>query len=168
MTVQQQITATAQEQQVPPPARVPVVGAELVNPVSGSRTVFRATAASTGGAYVEVEQTYRPRSARPPLHLHPDQDEHFTVLRGRLRAVVDGVEQVLYVGDDLSVPRGTSHQMWADADEPTVVRWRTSPALRTDQMFCDLWAAAEQSDFQPDLLRAYQVTLDYGEEFRLC
>jgi mannose-6-phosphate isomerase-like protein (cupin superfamily) len=172
MTAQQQAwsagAVTPREQGPPPSARIPVVGAELVNPVSGSRTVFRATAASTGGAYVEVEQTYRPRSPRPPLHLHPNQDEHFTVLRGRLRAVVDGVQSELHSGDELVVPRGVPHRMWADAEEPTVTLWRTSPALRTDQLYCDLWAAAEQVDFQPDPLRAYQVTLAYGEEFQLC
>ena len=147
---------------------VPEVGAELANPVSGSRTVFRATAASTDGAYVEVEQTFRPHSPKPPLHLHPNQDEHFTVLQGRLHAIVGDVEQDLVAGDELDVPRGTPHQMWGAADEPTVVIWRTTPALRTDQFYCDLWLAAAETDFQPDVMRAYQVTLQYAEEFQLC
>ena len=99
----------------------PEVGAELVNPVSGTRTVFRATAESTGGAYCEVEATYPPHSAKPPLHLHPQQDEHFTIVSGRLHAVVGDEESDLDGGDVLEVPRGTSHQMWGAADEPTVV-----------------------------------------------
>jgi mannose-6-phosphate isomerase-like protein (cupin superfamily) len=147
--------------------RVPEVGAELVNPVTGSRTVFRATAASTDGAYVEVEQTYRPHSSKPPLHLHPHQDEHFTVLGGHLHAVVGGVESDLVAGDELEVPRGVAHQMWGAADEPTVIVWRTTPALRTDQFYCDLWSAAAETDFAPDVMRAYQVTLRYAEEFQL-
>jgi hypothetical protein len=49
-----------------------------------------------------------------------------------------------------------------------VVVWRTTPALRTDQLFCDLWSAAAANDFQPDPMRAYEVTLRYAEEFRLC
>ncbi|MGB8650827.1 MAG: cupin domain-containing protein [Mycobacteriales bacterium] len=146
----------------------PEVGAELVNPVSGTRTVFRATAASTGGAYVEVEATYPPHSGRPPLHLHPQQDEHFTVLSGHLHAVVGGVDRDLMAGDVVEVPRGTSHQMWGAADEPTVVVWRTTPALRTDQLFCDLWQVASDAGFQPDPARAYAVTLRYPEEFCLC
>jgi mannose-6-phosphate isomerase-like protein (cupin superfamily) len=146
----------------------PQVGTELVNPVTGTRTVFRATAASTGGAHVEVEQTFPPHSAPPPLHLHPHQDEHFTVLSGLLHAVVGGVERDLGPGAELDVPRGTSHQMWGAADTPTVVVWRTAPALRTDQLYCDLWSAAAATGFRPDLLRAYQVTLTYEEEFQLC
>lgn len=157
---------TTQDQQTR--RREPEVGIELVNPVAGSRTVFRATAASTDGAYVEVEQTFRPHSARPPLHLHPNQDEHFTVVSGRLHAIMDGVESDLLAGDQLEVPRGVGHQMWGAADEPTVVLWRTSPALRTDQFYCDLWSAAADTDFAPDVMRAYQVTLRYAEEFQLC
>jgi mannose-6-phosphate isomerase-like protein (cupin superfamily) len=146
----------------------PEVGTELVNPVSGTRTVFRATAASTDGGFVEVEQTYPPHSAKPPLHLHPSQAEHFTVRSGLLHAIVGGVEHDLGPGEVLEVPAGTPHQMWGDADEPTTTIWRTTPALRTDQFFCDLWQTAADNDFQPDLMKAYEVTLRYAEEFCLC
>lgn len=158
---------TQQEQQLVP-AMVPDVGTELVNPASGSRTVFRATAASTDGAFVEVEQTYRPHSAKPPLHQHPNQDEHFTVVGGRLHAEVGDRTHDLVAGDELAVPRGVPHQMWGDSDEPTVVIWRTTPALRTDQMYCDLWAVAASNDFVPDPRGSYQVVLRYAEEFQLC
>jgi mannose-6-phosphate isomerase-like protein (cupin superfamily) len=146
----------------------PEVGAELVNPVAQTRQVFRATAASTDGAYVEIETTYPPASAKPPLHLHPSQEERFTVLSGRLHAIVDGQERDVEAGQDLVVPPGTRHQMWAIADEPTQFIWRTTPALRTDQFFCDLWQAAADNDFEPDLLKAYEVTLRYPDEFCLC
>ncbi len=146
----------------------PQVGRVLENPVTGTRLVFRATATSTGGDHVEVEQTYPPHSAPPPLHLHPSQDEAFTVLTGSLHAVVGDVERDLLPGDRLDVPRGTPHRMWATADEPTTLLWRTSPALRTDQLFCDLWSAAAETDFVPDLMRLYEVTLRYAEEFQLC
>jgi mannose-6-phosphate isomerase-like protein (cupin superfamily) len=130
--------------------------------------VFRATGSSTGGAHVEVEATYPPHSAKPPLHLHPQQDEHFTVVGGRLHAVVGTAERDVEPGEVLEVPRGTPHQMWGDADEPTVVIWRTTPALRTDQLFCDLWQASADNGFQPDPMAAYKVTLDYPDEFCLC
>jgi uncharacterized cupin superfamily protein len=102
------------------------------------------------------------------MHLHPQQDEDFTVLSGLLHANVDGVESDLGPGDQLHVPRGAPHQMWGAADVPTVILWRTTPALRTDQFYCDLWSAAAETDFQPDLHRAFEVTLRYSEEFQLC
>lgn len=148
--------------------RAPEVGVELINPRAGTRTVFRATAASTQGAYVEVEQTYPPHSGKPPMHLHPGQDEHFTIVSGDLHAVVDGEERDLVAGNVLEVPLGAAHQMWATAETPTVVIWRTTPALRTDQFYCDLWQAAADNDFEPNVMAAYAVTQQYPDEFCLC
>jgi quercetin dioxygenase-like cupin family protein len=148
--------------------RTPEVGAELVNPVSGTRTVFRATGASTGGAHVEVEATYPPHSAVPPRHFHPGQAEHFTVLRGVFATLVDGVELELGPGDELDVPPGALHQMWGAAETETVVLWRTTPALRTDHFFCELWQTAADSDWQPDPMALLAVTQRYPDEFRLA
>lgn len=146
----------------------PEVGTELVNPVARTRTLFRATAASTDGAYVEIEATYPPDSAPPPMHQHPQQAERFEVLSGRLHAIVAGEERDIAQGDVLEVPAGVAHRMWATADTDTVFRWRTTPALRTDQLFCDLWQAAADNAFVPDPLKAYEVTLRYPDEFCLC
>lgn len=147
---------------------VPQVGTALANPATGTKTVFRATSASTRGAYVEVEHTYPAHSFSPPLHLHPHQDEHFSVMSGTLRALVGEVTHDLSAGKRIDVPRGTPHRMEATADEPTVVIWRTSPALRTDQLFCELWSAASEAQFLPDAIRAYQVILRYRDEVQLC
>ena len=148
--------------------RTPEVGAELVNPVSGTRTVFRATGASTGGDHVEVEATYPPGSAVPPRHFHPSQAEHFTVVRGAFATLVDGVERELAPGDELDVPPGALHQMWGAADTETVVLWRTTPALRTDCMHCELWQAAADADWRPDPRALLEVVLRYPDEFRLA
>jgi hypothetical protein len=63
---------------------IPDVGTELVNPKAGTRTVFTVTAQSTDGGYVEIDATYPPGAPAPPRHLHPSQEEHFTVLSGRM------------------------------------------------------------------------------------
>jgi quercetin dioxygenase-like cupin family protein len=108
----------------------PQVGLELVNPAAGTRVVFLATAESTKGAYLEIEATYPADSPPPPRHLHPSQDEQFTVLAGQLRATVGEQSHVISVGDELHVSKGTPHLMGAGEDG-AVMRWRTSPALRT-------------------------------------
>lgn len=145
----------------------PDVGTELVNPGAGTRTLFLATAASTAGEYVEVEVTYPPNSAPPPKHLHPSQEEHFTVLAGTMHAVSGEDERSLGVGDVLVVPPGTPHQMHA-GDAGARMRWRTSPALRTAEMFCALWEVARDNDWAPDGMQLFHVINGYGEEFRLC
>jgi mannose-6-phosphate isomerase-like protein (cupin superfamily) len=146
----------------------PAVGEELINPVAGTRTVFTATASSTNGAYVEVEATYPPHSGHPPMHRHPQQQERFVIVKGLLHAVVDEVAFDLGPGEVLEVPVGADHQMWGNADTPTVVVWRTSPALRTDQMYCDLWQAAADAAFRPTIESLAHVILRYPDEFCLC
>ncbi len=92
---------------------------------------------------LEVEGNYGPKGKPPPAHLHPDQDEHFEVLEGSLRTKVDGEERVLDEGDTLDIPRGTSHQMWNDGDDPARVRWETRPAGRTEEWFSAINALYE-------------------------
>jgi quercetin dioxygenase-like cupin family protein len=150
-----------------PPQTQPSVGLELVNPVAGTTTVFIATSESTGGAYVEIEITYPPNSAPPPRHLHPAQDELFTVLSGSLHATVGENPTDVTAGDELRVPAGTPHLMGA-GDRGAKMRWRTTPALRTDQMFCQLWEVARDNEWQPDLMQLFEVIQEYDAEFCLC
>jgi mannose-6-phosphate isomerase-like protein (cupin superfamily) len=144
----------------------PDIGTELANPKADTTTVFTATAESTGGAYVEIETTYPPHSAKPPLHLHPSQEEHFTVLAGEVHVVRGEEELTVRGGDTFVVAAGTPHQLWAGAAGATM-RWRTSPAQRTGEMFCALWEAARDNDWAPSPLRLFEVITDYPDEFHL-
>ena len=145
----------------------PEVGTELINPLSGTKTVFLATAESTGGAYVEIEATYPPNNTPPPLHKHPAQAEHFTVLAGGLDGVRDGEKFSIGTGDELTVEAGVPHLMGA-GDDGAVFRWRTSPALRTGELFCALWEVARGNDWKPDGMQLFGVLMEYDAEFCLC
>lgn len=111
-----------------------------------------------------VETEYGAAGMAPPAHLHPEQDEHFTILEGTVRAVVAGEERDVATGATLDVPRGTAHQMWNPHDAPARVRWETAPAGRTLSWFRALSAAMadpERADW-PKLLR------DHEDVFRLA
>lgn len=142
-------------------------GLELVNPVAGTRTLFTATARTTDGRHVEVEATYPAHSRRPPMHHHPSQTEYFTVLEGAMTVVRGDETFVAETGESFTVPPATPHQMWNDTDGDTVLRWRTEPALHTDDMFCALWAVAQEHDWAPDPLAVFQVVSRFPEEFQL-
>src|SRR4051794_12410065 len=85
----------------------PEVGTELVNPVAGTKTVFLATAESTGGEHVEIEATYPPNSTRPARHLHPTQTEHFAVLAGSLEVRRGNEAFTAGVGDESASSRAS-------------------------------------------------------------
>jgi quercetin dioxygenase-like cupin family protein len=96
------------------------------------RLEFVRTSEDTGGELLEMQATYEPGSAEPLEHLHPQQDEHFEVVAGRIRARVEGEDQTLAAGETLDVPRHTVHAMWNDGDTEARVIWQTRPALRTE------------------------------------
>lgn len=118
-------------------------GDELVNPVTGLRTVFRQTARETTGELLQVEWIGEPGWTTGPDHLHPRQEERFEVLAGRLGSRVGGVERVLTAGDAIVAPAGAPHAVWnASGDERVRTLVEFWPALRTEIAFETLAALA--------------------------
>ena len=104
---------------------------------------FVRTGTETEGELLEMEATYSGVGGMPPLHLHPSQAEHFEILEGRMRAIVDGEERVYATGDAFDVPAGTPHQM--GAEEPTRMRWEVRPAMRSAEFFERLYGDGPDS-----------------------
>ena len=110
-------------------------GDELVNPVTGLRTVFRKTAEDTDGELLRVDWIGSPNWSTGPDHVHPLQEERFEVLSGRLGLRVDGIERVLGEGETITAPAGSPHAAWnaGDGEVHALVDFR--PALRTETAF---------------------------------
>jgi quercetin dioxygenase-like cupin family protein len=80
----------------------------------------------------------------PPMHLHPSQDERFTVEEGAVNAIVDGEERRYEQGESFDVPAGTPHTMASDGGAR--FRWEVRPALRTAEFFERLHGGAAAED----------------------
>jgi quercetin dioxygenase-like cupin family protein len=93
-----------------------------------------------------MEAAYDGNGQMPPEHFHPSQEERFTVLEGRMRAIVDGEEVVHEQGTTFDVPAGTRHQMAAEGG-PARVRWEVRPALRTADFFETLYSGKADENF---------------------
>jgi quercetin dioxygenase-like cupin family protein len=117
-----------------------------------------------------VEVRYAASPDRPPLHLHPEQDERFEVLDGALHVAVEGTERVLGPGETLDVPRGTAHRMWAPEGEVRA-RWETAPAGRTGEWFRRLDALHREGrvgrNGMPGPLAFATLLTEYRDVFRL-
>jgi quercetin dioxygenase-like cupin family protein len=110
-------------------------GAELVNPATGLRTVFRETAATTDGALLQVDWIGEPRWTTGPDHVHPHQEQRFEVLSGTLALRVDGVERSHGAGGVIVVPAGIPHRAWNAGHGEVHVLVDFRPALRTETAF---------------------------------
>jgi mannose-6-phosphate isomerase-like protein (cupin superfamily) len=139
---------------------------DATNPTHEDRTGrvwYLQTAQSSNGAVHEQRVEYVPGSPFPPSHLHPAQDEHFEVERGRMLFVVDGAEHIVRAGQTLDIPRGTAHRARnASRTEAAVVRWETRPALRTTEFFT---TAAQLGDGM-GLLDAGLLASEFRDVFR--
>ncbi len=63
---------------------------EIHNPVSGERIVIRESGAQTGGELLSFDLHLPPGAHVPASHVHPAQEERFTVVAGRMRFRLGG------------------------------------------------------------------------------
>ncbi len=148
-------------------------GDELVNRVTGLRTIFRKTAKETNGELLQVDWIGDPGWSAGPRHVHPYQEERFTVLSGTLASHVDGVERVHEEGEVVVAPAGSIHTVWnAGGDEVhALVEFR--PALRSEvvlETFAGLArdGKTNRAGVPRNLLRLALIVRDYEDEIYLA
>ena len=87
-------------------------GDEMVNEVTGLRTIFRKTAADTDGELLQVDWIGSPGWSAGPKHVHRKQLERFEVISGTLGVHVDGAERVYGPGEVAEAAAGAVHTAW--------------------------------------------------------
>jgi len=75
----------------------------------GSAMFFKATRASTNGAFSFMERTLPPGGRKPPPHIHTDCEEAFYVLDGEIEFSLGAETVVGRPGSFVHVPGGVSH-----------------------------------------------------------
>lgn len=136
---------------------------------------FRSTATDSEGAFVEVEAEYDPmRDVRPPVHRHPRQDEHFEVISGTMSFLVAGTLHEVGPDETIDISRNTLHTVWNNGSERVRFRWRTTPALKTEDMYVTLWGLTAAGRMgrhgqpRPPFLQSACLMFGYRNEYRLA
>jgi uncharacterized cupin superfamily protein len=75
----------------------------------GSTMFFKATHASTNGAFSLMERTLPPGGSKPPAHIHTNCEEAFYVLDGEIEFFLDNDTVRGRPGSFVLVPGGVSH-----------------------------------------------------------
>ncbi|WP_163513388.1 cupin domain-containing protein [Fodinicola acaciae] len=101
----------------------------IENPATGERIVIRRTAADTGGSLLSWELFLAPGGHVPSGHTHPEQDERFVVLAGRMRFRLGRRTVVAGPGEVVRVPPGVAHSFSNPGSETAHVLVETRPAL---------------------------------------
>jgi quercetin dioxygenase-like cupin family protein len=83
-----------------------------VSTAGGERITFRETAAGSCGEAVVVEGVLVPGGRGLPAHVHPEQEERFQVIYGRLGFRVGRRRLFVGPGERLTIPAGVAHGYW--------------------------------------------------------
>ena len=132
----------------------------------------RLTVVESTPEMLRLEASYAAEGNPPPAHWHPDADEHFEVLEGEMRVVVDGEERGLNRGDTLDIPRRAVHQMWNPAAAPARVSWEVRSPGRTEDWFRTIDRLYREGPIGdnglPPLDRLIEAVNEYSHVFRLA
>jgi quercetin dioxygenase-like cupin family protein len=110
-------------------------GPVIDNPVTGERIVIRRGAAETGGELLEIDLFLTADGHVPAAHVHPFQEERFTVVRGRMKFRAGLRTVVAGPGQTVAVPPGTIHRFQNAGDEEAHAVVEVRPALRMEELF---------------------------------
>jgi quercetin dioxygenase-like cupin family protein len=122
--------------------------------VSGERILIRP---GQSGDVLVWELFLAPGGRVPSSHAHPEQEERFTVLAGRLRLRTGATARTVGPGQTATIPPGTVHAFANRTAEPVHVLVETKPAL---DMVALLETAAAMAREQHDAGRALPRLVD--------
>jgi quercetin dioxygenase-like cupin family protein len=135
----------------------------IENPASGERIVVRQSAAETGGELLAFDLFLAPGGRVPSSHVHPEQEECFTVLEGRMRFRIGLRSRLVGPGETVRVRPGAVHAFANVGRGRAHLLVEVRPALNTEEM---LGAAA---GLDRPLQRPLQLALflrEFGREVR--
>jgi uncharacterized protein YndB with AHSA1/START domain/mannose-6-phosphate isomerase-like protein (cupin superfamily) len=138
--------------------------AVLDMPALGVHVELRRTAADTDGELVEFDVVGRARGFLAVEHVHTHQSEHYEVIDGTLRLVIDGREHLLGPGDEMETPVGVPHRQLPGGDGEGRVRVTLRPAGRTEEFLRRLTTLRYNRVGFPRPLDAAAFVRDFGGE----
>jgi len=140
-------------------------GHVMENPYGGEdRIVFTKTAHQTDGEVFGLEVFIRAGAPGTPEMVHPLQDEGFELLSGSLDFRIAGQERRLEAGESLIIPKGTPHHWWNASDEQTHALVELRPALRSEELFANIYGLINEKGGLPNLLQMATLFNEHWNE----
>jgi quercetin dioxygenase-like cupin family protein len=143
-----------------------VAGSVIENPASGERIRIRVSAGESGGELLAWELWLAPGGRVPNGHVHPGQEERFTIVQGRLRFRIGRRSRVVGPGQTITVPPGVPHHFANAGPTEAFVLVETRPAMQMQEL---LEVAAELARDQHGRPRRLPRPVDlflFMDEFR--
>lgn len=136
------------------------------NPVTGERFRFHTRPDDPDTDPLALDIWASPEMSPLAEHVHPRQDETFTVHAGKIEVIRNGEASTYSSGREITVKAGTPHS-WANAGASRLhLTVRFQPGLETEAFLRDLATLARRgevrADGAPSLLRVAALYDAYG------
>lgn len=146
-------------------------GDTIVNIRTGQKMTFLETWAETNGTQLKIDCVSPVTSEREKSHIHPHQENRFTILGGSLHFTIDGKKQLAAVGDVISIPKNVPHSFYNSGDIEASYIQEFFPALKIDRLFETFFFLARDGKLNkngsPNILRTSLILLHFKNEIRL-
>lgn len=110
------------------------VDSVIENPATGERITIRVSGAESGGELLAWELRLAPGGRVPNGHVHPVQEERFTVVEGCLRLRVGRRGRLVRPGQTVTVPPGAPHHFANPGRTEALVLVETRPAMQMHEL----------------------------------
>jgi UDP-N-acetylglucosamine:LPS N-acetylglucosamine transferase/quercetin dioxygenase-like cupin family protein len=108
----------------------------IYNPLSGERIIIRQSGEQTAGQLLTFDHFMPPSGHVPARHVHPNQEERFTIIEGQMRFRLGWRRSfIANPGDTVVVPPGTAHWFGNAGEGVSHARVEVRPALRLQEVF---------------------------------
>ncbi len=143
-------------------------GLTLESPKIGQTITFLRTAHDTDGEELVIQARMRPGAFMPP-HRHLRQEETFEVLAGTGTFTVSGRKIVAAAGEHVRIAAGVAHRLRNATTDDVQVRATLRPALRTEELFEQLFQLGAQGKVNklgaPGPLTTMRLIREFRAEF---
>ena len=111
----------------------------------GERLIFKRLINDADGDWLEIENYVEPNTG-PPMHVHYKQDEHLTVVKGRMGTQVLGEEPVFYgPGEGATFKAGVAHKFWNASSVPLICTGWVKPAHNLEYFLTEIYSSMKNN-----------------------
>lgn len=146
----------------------PATGKVIDNPISGEHIVIRESSEQTNGELLSFDLYLPPGGHVPARHVHPIQEERFTIVEGTMRFRLGRGTILAHPGQTVVVPAGKPHWFGNAGRSISHARVEVRPALRMQEMFEETQALGRLGRIRgthlPPLTALASVLLEFQRE----
>lgn len=147
-------------------------GQRIENPVTGQTMIFLETGEDTNGEMFKAEGIFRPGGFAGPPHVHPVQEERFTVTQGTAGFKVGSKQVRLGPNETIMIAAGQPHTFWNDGPDQMSVVMEFRPALASTGRFYEFFfgmarAGLVGKDGMPSIWQVVLQSEEFADHVRL-